>query len=350
MKYKPNIGVIGAGMVAGFHFDAMLESKNANVLWMADVDRKILAEKKKKYKIPYCTTDYRDLLNIPQIDAVIVAAPPFVHFDAAVSAMRAGKNVLIEKPLVVNRSQLNAIVKETAKHKKLIVMECSARHTRLQPKFHFVKKMLDNGALGEIYHIHHNHLMRRTFIEYNPRGTWSLKKSLAGGGPFFDWGVYDLSFHLGLLNDRPKLAKIKRFARNGIKIFSNPRIKSDVEEHGAAVMEFDTGLTYYYERGAGCHCEIPNETRIFGTKGSLRFAYTTWDSPEIEHFWVNKNRVEKRSVYKVDMSKHPGDDPALINHFIDCLVAKAAGKRVKSAMPVVLAAKHLDILFRILDK
>ena len=183
--------------------------------------------------------------------------------------------------------------------------------------------MLDNGDIGEVYHIHHNHLMRRTFIEYNPRGIWSLKKSLAGGGPFLDWGVYDLSFHLGLLNDRPKLARIKRFARNGIKIFSNPKIKSDVEEHGAAFMEFDTGLTYYYERGAGVHCEVPNETRIFGTKGSLRFSYTTWDSPEIEHFWVNKNRVEKRTVYKVDMSKHPGDNPALINHFLDCLAGKA---------------------------
>jgi predicted dehydrogenase len=345
MKYKPNIGVIGAGMVAGFHFDAMLDSKRANVIWLADVDKRVLAEKQKKYDIPYCTTDYCDILNDGDIDAVIVSAPPFVHFDAAVATMRAGKNVLIEKPITVNRSQMNRLVRESQKHKKLDIMECSARHTRLQPKFRFVKRMLDNGDIGEVYHIHHNHLMRRTFIEYNPKGLWSLKKTLAGGGPFFDWGVYDLSFHLGLLNDKPKLAKIKRFARNGIKIFANTKIKSDVEEHGAAFMEFDTGLTYYYERGAGVHCEIPNETRIFGTKGSLRFAYTTWDSPEIEHFWVNKNRVEKRSVYKVDMSKHPGDDPALINHFIDCLAGKA-----RPVMPVALAAKHLDILFRILGE
>jgi len=259
--------------------------------------------------------------------------------------MRAGKNVLVEKPLVVNRSQMNRIVNEAAKYKNLVVLDCSARHARLQPKFHFIKKMLDNGDIGEVYYIHHNHLMRRTFIEYNPRGTWSLKKTLAGGGPFLDWGVYDLSFHLGLFSDKPKLTRIRRFAKNGIKIFSNSRIRSDVEEHGAALMEFDTGLTYYYERGAGVHCEAPNETRIFGTKGSLRFSYTSWDSPQIEHFWVNKNRVEKRSVYKVDMSKHPGDGQALINHFLDCLAGKA-----KPAMPVSLAAKHLDILFQILGE
>ena len=110
-------------------------------------------------------------------------------------------------------------------------------------------------------------------------------------------------------------------------------------------MEFDTGLTYYYERGAGVHCEIPNETRIFGTKGSLRFSYTSWNSPQIERFWVNKNRVEKHTVYNVDMSKHPGDTIALTNHFIDCLAGKT-----KPLMPVSLAAKHIDILFQILGK
>jgi hypothetical protein len=109
-------------------------------------------------------------------------------------------------------------------------------------------------------------------------------------------------------------------------------------------MKFDTGLTYYYERGAGVHCEIPNETRIFGTRGSLRFAFYSWDPPEVEHFWINKNRVEKRTIRKVNMSKHPGDNAALIDHFCDCLEGRA-----KPAMPVSLAAKHLDILFKILQ-
>ena len=117
MKLKPNIGIIGAGMIAGMHLDAILDSKKANALWLADIDKKILAEKQNKYCIPYGTTDYRDILQDDNIDAVIVAAPPFVHFGAAVSAIRAGKSVLIEKPLAINRSQMDALVKETHKHK-----------------------------------------------------------------------------------------------------------------------------------------------------------------------------------------------------------------------------------------
>jgi len=332
-------------MMGSAHIESILRSRMANVLWLADVDKKVLSQKMKKFNVPNGTADFRNMLKDDRVEAVIIASPPFTHFRLAVEAMNAGKHVLLEKPMVVNRVQMNCLVREVQKHKKLIVLECSARHTCLQPKFLFIKKMIEDGAIGDVFHIHHNHLMRRTFIEYNPRGGWSLKKSLAGGGPVLDWGVYDLSFHLGLLNDRPKLVRLCSFTRNGIKIFADRKIKSDVEEHSIALMEFDTGLTYYYERGAGVHCEVANETRILGTKGSLRFGYCSWDQPQVEHFWVNKNRVEKRTIRKIDMSGHPGDNPALLNHFFDCIAGYA-----KPAMPVLLAAKHLDILFRILGK
>ncbi len=342
---KVNIGIIGAGMVADLHMDGIQKHKRINVLWFADPNKKALTTKLKKYSVPNGTADYRDILRDSKVDAVIICSPPFTHFEMAKAAMRAGKHILLEKPMVLNRPQVNGLLKEAQKHRKLVVCECSCRNTRLQPKFRFIKKMIDNGDIGRVYHIHHNQLMRRTFIEYNPAGAWAMQKKLAAGGPFVDWGVYDLSFHLGLLGDKPKLKKISAFTKNGLKIFRNPKQKSDIEEHGAAYMQFDTGLTYYYERGAGVHAEIPNETRIYGTKGSLRFAYCSWNSPEIEHFWVDKNRREKRTIRKVDMSKHPGDDAALYKHFLDCLAGKA-----KPLMPVSLAAKHLDILFKILGK
>jgi predicted dehydrogenase len=279
MKHKPNIGIIGAGMVADMHLDAIRKTKRANVLWLADVNKTTLAGKLKKYKVPSGSVDYRDVLNDDNVDAVIIATPPFLHFQMAVAAMRAGKHVLIEKPLAVNRLKMNYLVQKARKYKNLVILECSARHTRLNPKFSYIRDIIDNGGIGEVFHIHHNHLMRRTFIEYNPQGRWSLKKYTAGAGPLLDWGVYDLSFHLGLLHDSPNLVRLRSFIKRGIKVFRDPSIKSDVEEFGAALMEFDTGLTYYYERGSGVNCEIPNETRILGTRGSLRFYYCTWASP-----------------------------------------------------------------------
>jgi predicted dehydrogenase len=159
-------------MVAGLHLAGILKINRANVLWLADVDKKVLLRKMKKYSVPNGTADYRDILKDDRVEAVIIATPPFTHFRMTVEAMKAGKHVLLEKPMVVNRVQMKRLVEEVQKHKNLIVLECSARHSRLQPKFHFIKKMIDDGFIGDAFHVHHNHLMRRTFIEYNPRGEW----------------------------------------------------------------------------------------------------------------------------------------------------------------------------------
>jgi len=118
---------------------------------------------------------------------------------------------------------------------------------------------------------------------------------------------------------------------------------SDVEQHGAAWLEFSGGLTYYYERGAGVHGETANETRIYGTKGGLRFQFTSWDNNEVEFFYTENGEPRKETL-TVDTTNAADDSLALTTHFLDCLDGKA-----KPLMPVQLAAKHIEILFKILE-
>jgi predicted dehydrogenase len=177
-----------------------------------------------------------------------------------------------------------------------------------------------------------------------PQGAWAQSKKQAGGGPLFDWGVYDLSFHLGVLGDRPEIARVRSFTRGGLKVFADRRFFSDVEEHAAAFLEFKGGLTYSYERGAGVHMEAPNETRIYGTRGALRFAYCSWEAPAIEVYAVDARGRERKALRRVHMTRHTDDNLELTRHFLDCVLAGA-----EPAMPVTLAAKHLDILLRILE-
>ncbi len=341
---KFNIGIIGAGMVADFHIEGLHKDGRAAVNWIATKTAGSAEEKQKKHGIADATTDYRHILQDDAVDAVIITAPPFLHLEMFKAAVAAGKHVLLEKPAVVNQQELDELLEMEPRLSGLLVMECSCRHARLQPKFRLVKKLIDDGAIGDVYHIHHNQLMRSTFIEHNPKGTWGVQKKLAGGGPFIDWGVYDLSFHLGLLDDVPQLEALTSFTRSGLKVFQNPAIRPDIEEHGAAWMRFDTGLTYYYERGAGVSCKVDNETRIYGTNGSLRFGFCSWDPPRIEHFYTDKSGAEKHTVHEVDMSGHEDDNYQMAVHFIDCLEGKA-----QPAMTLPLAGKHLGILFRILE-
>ena len=108
-------------------------------------------------------------------------------------------------------------------------------------------------------------------------------------------------------------------------------------------MEFDTGLTYYYERGAGVHSETPKETRLYGAKGGLRFQLFSWDSNEIEHFYLEDSEPRKETS-TVDMTDAPDDSQAITTHFLDCLDGKA-----EPLMTVPQAAKHMEILFKILE-
>ena len=339
---KHNLGIIGAGMYGKILMRHFLKDERANIIWVNSASEGTTRSAAEEFGVEKWSTDYRDVLNDPAVDAVILATPPFVHAEQLEESLKAGKHVLLEKPIAESRESLQRILKAVEDAPSLKVLEASCRHTRLTRKFKFIKEMIDSGRLGEVYHIHHNTLSRGTFIEYNPNGAWAMNKKLAGGGPFADRGVYDLSFHLGLLDDVPKLKSVQSFTRSDLRDMSRFVEYSDIEQHGAAWMEFDTGLTYYYENGGGVHNETPNETRLYGTKGGLRFHHYSWDSNEIE-FFTTENGEPRKETFTVDTSGQPDDSLAITTHFLDYLDGKA-----EPLMTVPLAAKHMEILFKVL--
>jgi len=340
---KYNLGIIGAGMYGKILMRCFQQDERANITWVNSASETTTKSAAEEFGVPNWTLDYHEMLTDPDLDAVFIATPPYLHTEQLEDALAASKHVLLEKPMAESPESVRRIVAAVEAAPDRVVLEASCRHTRLTRKFQTIKEMIDSGKVGEIYHIHHNHLTRGTFIEYNPKGAWAMNKKLAGGGPFADIGVYDLSFHLGLLDDVPQLKSLQRFSRNDLRDMSRLVEFSDVEQHGAAWMEFDTGLTYYYERGSGVHAETPNETRLYGTKGGLKFHYPTWDSNEAEFFYL-ENDEPRKETFTIDMSDAPDDGLALARHFLDCLDRKA-----KPLMPVQRAAKHMDILFRILN-
>lgn len=339
---KYNLGIIGAGMYGKVLMRYFQQDERANIIWVNSASEATTKSAAEEFGVKQWSTDYRDVLNDPAVDAVVIATPPYLHAEQLISALDAGKHVLIEKPLAESVESIREITARVEQATGLVVLDASCRHTRLTRKFQFIKSIIDSGKLGQIYHIHHNHLSRSTFIEWNPNGAWAMNKSLGGGGPFIDWGVYDLSFHLGLLDDVPQLKSLRSFTRNDLRDMSKLVTFSDIEQHGAAWLEFDTGLTYYYERGAGVHAETPNETRIYGTQGSLRFQFPSWDSNAVEFFFMENGELRKETL-AVDMTGAPDDSHAITTHFLDCLDGTA-----QPLMTVQRAAKHMEILFKLL--
>jgi predicted dehydrogenase len=336
-----NLGIIGAGMYGKILMRCFAKDQRANVTWVNSASEATTKSAAQEFGIDKWTLDYRDILADPAVDAVVIATPPYVHAEQFSAALEAGKHILLEKPMAESMDSVKKILEAANQAPGRVMIDASCRHTRLTRKFRFIKDIIDSGKLGKIYHIHHNHLSRGTFIEYNPNGAWAMNKKLAGGGPLMDVGVYDLSFHLGLLSDEPELKSVRSFTRNDLRDMSQFVGFSDVEQHGAAWLEFSDGLTYYYERGGGVHGETSNETRIYGTHGGLRFSYPTWDSNTIEYFSMADGKPHKETL-NVNASGEPDDSTAMATHFLDCLDG------AEPLMPIQRAAKYMEILFKIL--
>ena len=339
-----NIGVIGAGWIAKAHMGFLQETGRANITWIAARNPENLEKVRSDFNIPNKTQDYHDILKDSDVELVLIATPPDTHKELFIDTLRAGKHVLLEKPMALNMEELKEMMAVKAQHPDLLAMECSGRHSRLNPKFSLVKDLISSGALGEVYHIHHQSVDRqnRPGIEFHPIALWFLDKSKAGGGPLFDWGVYDLSFHLGILNDVPELEKVESVIMKGGLDDVDPEADVyDVEEHLIVNMKLSGGISYYWERGMNAHMKVPNETRIYGTRGGIKLAYCTWDDPTIIFYDLDEEGKAREISYTQECPKEE-DGYYLSRHLIDVLDGK-----VQPVVSLETAKKHMDIIFTI---
>ncbi len=341
-KQHFQIGIIGGGMIAQAHMKNFAGDARTTLRWLAEINPEARAASAKTFQIARTTADYREMLQDPELDAVVVCTPPISHREIGIACLKAGKHLLMEKPLTLTMEDAHALLAEAKRHPQLKVSGCSARHARLNPKFAFVKRIIDQGTLGKVYFVHHRCLARqgRGGIEYHPAAKWFLDRSKSGGGPLYDWGVYDLSFHLGVLGE-PELAKVDAFCVNGLDSVPHGAPAFTVEEHGGAFMTFKDGMRYFWERAANVHTEEPNRTTILGTKGGLRFGYCSWDPASIEFFDVDQGGAGKKRMetLEVDMSSHKDDMLPLGKGFIDFLQGTSP-----APMALETEVKNLGIL------
>lgn len=338
---KYQVGVIGAGWMAKAHMSNLQKTGRVDICWIAARNPENLEKVRSDFGIPNKSHDYHDILRDPQVDVVLITTPPHLHHEMFIETVKAGKHVLLEKPMALDMNEVEGMMKVKNEHPEVIVVECSGRHSRLTPKFRAVKEIIDSGALGEIYSIHHSSVARqnRPGIEFHPPAKWFLDKSLAGGGPLFDWGVYDLSFHLGVLGDAYEVEKVESaILKSGLDEVDPGCDIYDVEEHLMVHMKLSNNISYYWERAAHANMESPNETRISGTRGGIKLAYCTWDDPVVIFYDLDDDGKAREKRIELDY-KGVDDGVALTEHFVRVLDGTE-----DAVISLETAKKHMDIL------
>ena len=110
------LGVIGAGMIARQHLEHIRTTGRAEVSWIAALRPGNLEEVRSEFGIKYKSHDYRDMLKDPRVDAILITTPPHLHKEMFIEALRAGKHVLLEKPMAIRPKDLNELLDVRSKY------------------------------------------------------------------------------------------------------------------------------------------------------------------------------------------------------------------------------------------
>ena len=143
------VGVIGYGYWGPNLVRNFGESPESEVVAVSDLSPERLRAVGKRYPAVQLTTDHRDLLANPKIDAVAIATPVSTHFDLALEALRAGKHVLVEKPMTTGAEQAVRLIEEAERRRLVLMVDHTFVYTGAVRKIH---ELTAGGKLGEIYY------------------------------------------------------------------------------------------------------------------------------------------------------------------------------------------------------
>jgi predicted dehydrogenase len=134
----------------------------------------------------YAATDWREVVESPLIDVVDINTPNDSHAEIAIAAARAGKHVLCEKPLALNVKQAEAML-AAAQKAKIVHMVC--HNFRRVPALAQAKRMIAEGAIGEIYHYYARYA-QDWLVDPDVPLRWKLQKPISGSGTHGDLNVH----------------------------------------------------------------------------------------------------------------------------------------------------------------
>ena len=180
MTRKLRVGVIGTSWYADLaHLPRVKSHPGAELAAICGRDRARADEMAAKYGIPLVFTDYRDMIEKGDLDALIVSTPDDLHYPMTMAALDAGLHVLCEKPLALNRAQAVEMY-EKAEAAGVKHMVCFTY--RWLPVYRHLKQLVDGGYVGRCFHCRFSYL-----------GGY-------GGSPQYRW-KFDRRRGLGALGD-----------------------------------------------------------------------------------------------------------------------------------------------------
>jgi predicted dehydrogenase len=343
------IGIIGAGGISEAHLEAIRDEPRAEVVAIADVSEETAAMRAARHNIPRVYSDYRKMLEETETDAVVICVPNYLHAAAAKAALAAGKHVLCEKPMAMNGQEAEEMIAAAKKAGTILMV---GQNNRFRSEARYVKRLLDEGKLGHVYHAKAGWVRRNGIPGW---GSWFTRKEMAGGGPLIDIGVHMLDLTLWLVG-HPKPATVlgQTYAQFGPRkrgLSEWGRIDDsgyyDVEDLAVAMITFENGFTLNLDASWASHIEKENVfLHLYGSEGGTSLhlmdervsLYHEWNGAPATTDVQPKKEKERVLLFRNFIDSIEGTDTPVctpeqalyINRLIDAIYLSAqTGEAVK---------------------
>jgi predicted dehydrogenase len=251
-------GLIGCGMIAEFHTRAIQDIPNARVAAVYDMIP-ASAEKIAKLAGGDCRvhSEIEGLLADPDVDVVCVCTPSGSHKEPAVAAARAGKHVVVEKPLEITLPRCDAIINACDESG---VRLCTIFPSRFSAANQAIKAAIDTGRFGRL-------TLGDTYVkwwrtqEYYDSGGWRGTWELDGGGALMNQAIHNVDLLQWLMGDVESVHALTATLAH---------VRIEVEDTAVAVLRFKSGALGVIEASTSTFPGFAKRTEIHGDRGSAR--------------------------------------------------------------------------------
>jgi len=292
---KVRIGLIGIGAVASFHhIPGIRIDPRASLVAICDDNEQLLSQRIKEWGPVKASKNYLDIVNDPDVDAVVIATPNFLHLPIATACIKAGKHIMLEKPIGLNETEAVLLASEA---EAAGIVHMTAFTYRFAPSMRYLKKLVSDGKLGEI-----RHFRSQRFLDW-PETSWGWRqyKKTAGAGNIYDMMIHRIDFSQYLLgNIKSVSGKVKQFVPRYKTPSGDTCPLSEVDDWTAMIVEFENGATGVFE---GSTLMKGHHNNGFGFEwaeinGSIASAVYQLQDPYHIHFGTHGGSLEKIPIPK----------------------------------------------------
>ncbi len=300
MVEKLRFGILGFGIFGKKRLIPGFKHSELGVIEAITKTKREDAENEaKQFGIPkaFAYSEKQRMLADPEIDAIYVAGPNYLHKKDAIDALEAGKHVILEKPMAINVEECEQIIEAVKRTgKKFMLANC----LRFNDTVNYFKNHVLTGKLGRLLYGTADYCFN---VSQSPR-KWVYNKEIAGGGPSFDLGAHtvDTLRYISGLNVKETIAWAYPAKRkeNEVEHTAIFNLKFEHEFYGRSIVSFIPEYTTFLE--------------IVGTKGTIRASKWTLIESEVT---VNISEGDKTHSVKV---KNGNQYTKQIDAFCKCII------------------------------